>query len=317
MKVLDRFRRSRGRALRWTIVTSAPKGEAGEQWGDTWFARDLADAFIRAGHDANVVSRSGAATSSTTEDDVVIVLRGLKEVLPPVDRRSTWMMWVISHPELVTEDEARRFDAVFVASPHWQPPGDVASSVLLQATAPGRFHPGAGDPDSGARVLFVGSTRGEFRPVVRAALRSNMAERLQLYGVGWHDFVAQRRITGEFLPNTALPAAYASAEVVLNDHHKDMAEAGFLSNRLFDAVASGSRVFSDRIAGVEEIFGSSVVVFHSEDELVRLLDKPLDEVFPDRQERLRNAARIAEEHSFDKRAAVLIERAEEIRGRAS
>jgi hypothetical protein len=317
MKVFDRIRRSRSRALRWTIVTSAPKGESGEQWGDTWFARDLADALIRAGHDATVVSRAGAAAASTTEDDVVIVLRGLKEVVPPADRRSTWMMWIISHPELVTEDEVRSFDAVFVASPLWRPPGDGASTVLLQATAPRRFHPGAGDPDCGARVLFVGSTRGEFRPAVRAALRSNQADRLGLYGVGWHAFVAEGQITGEFLPNAALPAAYASAGVVLNDHHKDMAEAGFLSNRLFDAVASGSRVFSDRVAGVQELLGSSVVVFHSEDELVRLLDEPLDEVFPDRQERLRNAARIAEEHSFDKRAAVLIQRAEEIRGRAS
>lgn len=317
MKVLDRIRRSRSRALRWTIVTSAPRGVAGEKWGDTWFARDLADALIRAGHDATVVSRADAAAASATEDDVVIVLRGLKEVTPPTDRRSIWMMWIISHPELVTEDEARSFDAVFVASPLWRPPGDGACTVLLQATAPRRFHPGAGDPDSGASVLFVGSTRGEFRPAVRAALRSNQADRLRLYGVGWQDFLAEGQITGEFLPNSALPAAYASAGVVLNDHHREMAEAGFLSNRLFDAVASGSRVFSDRVDGVQEMFGSSVVVFDSEDELVRLLDEPLDEVFPDRRERLMNAARIAEEHSFDRRAAVLIQRAEEIRGRAS
>lgn len=39
MKVFDRLVGRRTRALRWTIVTSAPKGEAGEQWGDTWFAR--------------------------------------------------------------------------------------------------------------------------------------------------------------------------------------------------------------------------------------------------------------------------------------
>ena len=32
------------RKLRWTVLTSAPGGKAGEQWGDTWFARDLVDA---------------------------------------------------------------------------------------------------------------------------------------------------------------------------------------------------------------------------------------------------------------------------------
>jgi hypothetical protein len=317
VKVFDRIRRSRSRALRWTIVTSAPKGEAGEQWGDTWFARDLADALIRAGHNATVVSRTGGAADKRADDDVVVVLRGLKAVTPPADRRAIWMLWVISHPDLVTEAEARSYDAVFAASPIWQPPGGIATTPLLQATAPGRFHPGIAEPDSGAAVLFVGSTRGEFRPAVRAALRSTQADRLRLHGVGWQDFVPTERISGEFLPNEELPAAYAGAEVVLNDHHRDMADAGFLSNRLFDAVASGARVFSDRAVGVREVFGSSVVLFDDEDHLVRLLDAPLDDLFPGQAERWANAARIADEHSFDQRAAVLIERAAHLRERTS
>ena len=314
MSLIDRIRGGRSRALRWTIVTSAPKGPAGEQWGDTWFARDLADALRRAGQRVEVVSRVGADSARRADDDVVVVLRGLREVRAPQDRRSVWLLWVISHPELVTEDELRGYDAVFVASESWRPPGGVEATPLLQATAPQRFHPGAAPADSGASILFVGSTRGEFRPAVRGALRSSRADELTVFGVGWEEFLPSERIAGAFMPNDALPAAYAGAGIVLNDHHRDMAQAGFLSNRLFDAVACGARVLSDNARGLHEIFGSSVVTFDDEDQLARLLDQPMNQVFVGEEERAREARRIAERHSFDARAAVLIERAEHLRG---
>ncbi len=314
MSLIDRIRGSRSRELRWTIVTSAPKGPAGEQWGDTWFARDLADALRRAGQRVGVVSRVGADSARRGDDDVVVVLRGLREVRPPQDRRSVWLLWVISHPELVTEDEIRGYDAVFVASESWKPPGGGEVTPLLQATAPQRFRPDAAQPDSGAAILFVGSTRGQFRPAVRAALRSSRASELSVFGVGWEEFLPTERIAGTFVPNDALPVAYAGAGIVLNDHHTDMAQAGFLSNRLFDAVACGARVLSDRARGLHDIFGSAVVTYDDEDDLARLLDQPMDQIFAGREERVRQAQRIAEQHSFDARAAVLIERVARMRG---
>lgn len=316
MSLIDRIRGSRQRTLRWTIVTSAPKGDAGEQWGDTWFARDLAEALERAGQQVKVVSRAGANSHKRANDDVVLVLRGLRAVEPPAERSSVWMLWVISHPESVTEQELRGYDAVFAASTSWQGPGGVEVIPLLQATAPGRFHPGAAQPDSGAPVLFVGSTRGEFRPAVRGALRSSRADELAVYGVGWDEFLPGERIAGQFVPNEELPSAYAGAGIVLNDHHRDMAQAGFLSNRLFDAVASGARVLSDRAVGIEDVFGSSVVIFSDEDDLVQLLERPVDEVFLDRDVRLARAEHVAHAHSFDARAAVLVERAQQLRQKA-
>lgn len=313
MTFFDRIRGSRTRALRWSIVTSAPKGEAGEQWGDTWFARDLADALERAGQHVKVVSRAGANSDKRIDDDVVVVLRGLRPVEPPANRRGVWMLWVISHPDLVTGEEIDSYDAVFAASSTWKAPDGRAVMPLLQATAPRRFHPGASPQDSGAPILFVGSTRGEFRPAVRGALASSRADDLTVYGVGWEEFLPGDRIAGEFVPNESLPREYAGAGIVLNDHHHDMARAGFLSNRLFDAVASGARVLSDGAASIHEVFGPSVVVFESEDDLVHILEQPVDEVFADRTERLDHARRIAAEHSFDARAAVLIERARAVR----
>jgi len=318
MKAWDKLAskiRGGGQAMQWTILTSAPKGQAGEQWGDTFFARDLAAALRRSGQRARVASRAGVVSPRRDEDDVVLVLRGLRAVQPPPERSATWILWVISHPELVTEEELNSYDAVFVASEHWQAPQGVQVTPLLQATDPARFGAGFSSTDS-VEVLFVGSTRGQFRPAVRGALRSNRAGDLRVYGVGWEEFIDSTDSTvlgGEFLPNEDLPGAYANASIVLNDHHREMADDGFLSNRLFDAVASGARVLSDRARGIEDVFGDCVVVFDDEEHLAQLLSQPIDEVFPSHEVRRQSARRIARDHSFDARAQVLIDRATQLR----
>ena len=301
--------------MRWSVVVAAPKGDAGEQWGDTWFARDLVDALQRAGQEARVVFRGAGESEARETDDVVVVLRGLRRFVP---RRgnATWLLWIISHPELVDSDEPAQYDGVFAASAHWRRAQSeefgVPVTPLLQATNPRRFTPAAAPADSGASRLFVGSTRGEFRPCVRAAVEAGLD--LALYGVGWEEFLPRDRIRGEFLPNEDLPAAYAGAGIVLNDHWREMAEEGFLSNRLFDAAATGARVVSDPALGMADVFGDGIRTYASDAELVDLLQADPNTAFPDRASRLAMAERIAREHSFDARAAVLVERAVELRG---
>lgn len=308
------FSRRRRSPLTWSVVVSSPKGAAGAQWGDTWFAADLVDALTRAGEKARTVFRNAATAEAREKDDVVLVLRGLRRVVP---RRgnATWLLWVISHPELVEPDEPGQYDAAFAASAHWDRAvtGEFGMPVqpLLQATNPRRFRPEAADADSGDDVLFVGSTRGEFRPVVRDALAAGID--LSVYGVGWEAFLPVDRIRGEFLANDRLPAAYAAAGVVLNDHWRDMAEQGFLSNRLFDATATGTRVVSDEATGLREVFGQAVRTYTGAQSLGDLLSASRDDAFPSREERLALAARIARDHSFDARAAVLIERVDHLR----
>jgi O-antigen biosynthesis protein len=302
--------------MRWSVVISAPKGDAGARWGDTWFATDVVDALQRAGEEARVVFRGGATVEAREYDDVVLVLRGLRRFVP---RRggATWMLWVISHPELVEPDEPSQYDAVFAASQHWQRGQSdefgVPVTPLLQATNPARFSPDAAEPDAGDPILFVGSTRGEFRPAVRDALAAGID--VSVYGVGWEEFLPPERIRGEFIANEALPAAYASAGVVLNDHWPDMASEGFLSNRLFDAAACASRVLTDRATGLADVFGDGVRTYDDADDLAAALTGDRDAVFPDRQARLDLAARVSRDHSFDARAEVLIERARHLRSR--
>jgi spore maturation protein CgeB len=81
---------------------------------------------------------------------------------------------------------------------------------------------------------------------------------------------------------------------------------GFISNRLFDVVASGGRAISDPVAGIEEIFGDSVRTFDRRSDLEHLLSADPDTVFGPESQRLATARRIAAEHSFDARAARLL-----------
>ncbi|MSO27745.1 MAG: hypothetical protein EXQ60_06755 [Candidatus Nanopelagicales bacterium] len=316
MKFKSMFGRKAAEPLRWSVVTPSPKGEAGLLWGDTWFATDLIEALQRQGQIAAVVHRGGAEAPARERDDVVLVLRGLRRVRPvraaSADSSTTWMMWIISHPELIEPDELAEYDAVFAASETWGDPAII--TPLLQATNPQRFSPQAGVPDSGDEVLFVGSTRGSFRPIVKDAFEIDA--NITIYGVGWETFLAPDQIRADFLPNIDLPAAYASAGVVLNDHWPQMAADGFLSNRLFDAVATGARVISDPAQGLERVFGNSVRTYEGSEQLRELLAGERDEVFGNRATRLAAAAQVAHLHSFDERARVLIEHAEALRAPA-
>lgn len=129
---------------------------------------------------------------------------------------------------------------------------------------------------------------------------------LQIFGVGWEEFLQPGQIAGEFLPNSELPAAYAQSSIVLNDHHREMAERGFLSNRLFDAVAAGARVVSDPALGISEIFGPSVVTYRESGELAEIYRDP-KAFFPSDTI---DAQRVRAEHDFRARARQLIAAAE-------
>jgi hypothetical protein len=97
------------------------------------------------------------------------------------------LLWVISHPDLVTYTELRAYDAVPAAGSHWARSKRARSSVhvrtLLQATDPSVFHPRrpAAGTDAG-RVVFVGSPRGGVRPIVADAMRLGVD--LRLHGPG-------------------------------------------------------------------------------------------------------------------------------------
>ncbi len=302
--------------LRWAIKNPAPAGPAAEKWGDTHFARAVASALRQCGQEVVIDNRPEFERVTARHDDVSLVLRGLAPCR--VTPENVSIAWVISHPEMLGRPEASTYDRIVAASVSWSEEASrtwgLSIEPMLQATDPGLFHPDRAVPDTGHPVLFVGSSRNQYRPVVRNAVEAGLP--LSIYGPKWKQFVPEKYIKALYLDNADLGAAYRSAGVVLNDHWEDMRAQGFLSNRLFDAAGSGARIVTDDVAGLGDIFGRSVQVMRSVDDLTRLTGQPasvLDEIFGCDDERRDVAARIHRDHSFLARAERLIEIAVEAR----
>ena len=137
--------------LRWALDIAAPSGRRGQRWGDTYFARSMADALERLGQRVTIDTRDLRHRDTRDLDDVVLVLRGLDHVAPRPGRVN--LQWVISHPDLVTGEELAGFDRVYAASATWAARTTAATGVavtpLLQCTDPHLFNPDRGEPGHG------------------------------------------------------------------------------------------------------------------------------------------------------------------------
>jgi Glycosyl transferase family 2/Glycosyl transferases group 1 len=306
------IRRRDRRPPRWAIKVGPPTVARRESWGDWHFALALKAALERLGQEVVVDCRDAWYRDTTGDDDIALVLRGVTAYEP--DSRHVNLLWVISHPEQVSLDEASAFDHVFAASEPWA--GDVSSRYgvpvepLLQCVDPARFHPVEPDPARRHPVLFVGNARG-VRPSVAAARDAGLA--VAVYGLRWEGLLPPGWWQGTYVPNAELPALYRAAGVVLNDHWDDMKAHGFLSNRLFDLVACAARIVTDDVVGLADVFGSSVLTYDTPSSMADAVRMLADEGPAEAAEREGLSLRVRHDHSFDARAARLIEVAASLR----
>ncbi|MGH3350961.1 MAG: glycosyltransferase [Nocardioides sp.] len=303
--------------LRWSIKISAPGAPEGERWGDTHFARALAGSLRTLGQSAVVDHHYEWERPSGQDDDVVLTLRGLSRYFPSPDGRIN-IGWVISHPDAVTRAEAAGFDRLLAAGPRWAERMSARWGIridpLLQATDPSQFNPDRALPDSGHPVLFVGTSRDVERPIIHDAVSAGLP--LSVYGHGWESYIPRHYVKAQHMPNGRLGAEYRAAGVVLNDHWTDMREDGFISNRLFDAVASGARVISDDVVGLRDVFGDTVQVYETLEDLVKWSSMPDPSVVFGTDEHIRaEASRIHRDHGFAARARSLLDIALEERAK--
>ena len=183
------------------------------------------------------------------------------------------MLWVISHPDEVTEDELAGIDVVFAASEPWARERSRALGrpvrPLLQATG---LPSVAGVGDRSPTAVFVGNAEDRTRPMVDRAVQAGVP--VAVYGRGWED-LPPGAWRAEQLPNGRLGEVYRGHAVVIADHWPDMAARGFVANRVFDAVASGAQVLCDDVAGVAEMFPGRVHVCRSAADLRAAYDAAL------------------------------------------
>ena len=288
------------------IHIAAQTWAVAEGWGDTAFARSLQEEFIRRGWPATVHVAAEATAPEALQADVALHLFGSR--VPPVRPGQVSVLWVISHPDRVSSALCAAYDVVFVASESLSKQLAEATSVpvlpLLQATDPARFHPAPDGPRH--EVLFVGNSRGVRRPILDALAPST--HDLAVYGGGWTPkLLDPSRLRGRWIPNEELHRYYSGADIVLSDHWRDMREEGLISNRVFDALASGAFVISDRVLGLDEAFDGAVVTWDLGEDLPALVDYYLARPEERRARAEKGRAAVLERHTFAKRVDAITE----------
>jgi spore maturation protein CgeB len=301
--------------LNFRIQTPVPRPRAQAHWGDHAFAVSLSEALQRAGHTAEI--RTVAEWYADGPDDQIdIVLRGDR----PYERRlgHLTLFWVLYFDDLgALRHDMIQADHVFAAG---QPVVDDLSnifgadavSLMPQAVDATRMMPPAKDVvREGA--TFVGIAKRFRRPIVRQALRAKLP--LQLWGRGWSDTPAAEFHKGDRVSPEDLGPVYARSQIVLNDHRPDMSRFGIPSNRIFDALACATPVITDPVAWLPEEVLPFVHQVSNARELIAATEAIAAEDATRQAARRDFAETVRQEHSFDARAARMIEMTEHLIGR--
>jgi GT2 family glycosyltransferase/glycosyltransferase involved in cell wall biosynthesis/spore maturation protein CgeB len=253
------------------IKIAAPSLAKAKPWGDLYFAIALRKHLERAGYKVRIDCLDLWHSPRAAGDDVVIVLRGLDRYKPLKTQLN--ILWVISHPDLLSEAELREYDKIYVAGGEYRDSlaeftGLDGIEFLPQATD---FSPDALDPDKLAatprhEMLFIGNSRNQYREAVKWSVENGLP--LAVYGQGWEAFIPKSHIFGEHIDNADIAYFYRNAKVVVNDHWADMKRRGFVSNRIYDVLGVGGTVLSDHVAGIESLRHSRLFTYAGEADFV-------------------------------------------------
>jgi hypothetical protein len=292
-------------APRLGIRIGVPRWDVAESWGDYSFARAIQRELERDGFPTRVHLRPAWSTPASARDDASLHIFGLKEA--PTRPSQVNLLWQISHPDLASGELYDRYDAAFVASDRFadRMAGVTAIPVrsLHQATDPELMSPDRSGPHH--ELLFVANSRNVRRTIVDYL--ADTGHDLAIYGKSWTSaLVDPRFVRGERVPPRELARYYSSADIVLNDHWQDMRAEGFISNRIYDALACGAFVISDHVDEIADEFDGAVPTFRDKEELDALIERYLAD--PDGRRRMAEHGRsvVLERHTFRHRADVLV-----------
>ena len=292
-------------ARRFAIHIQVDDWERAETSGDYHFARALQRQLERRAIPTSIHFRPEWKLPVSTRSDVSIHLWGRYRLGRRPGQVS--VLWILYHPELVTDDLLEDYDLILVASDRFARQtaerSPVPVAAVHQATDPERFRPGLPGPRHD--LLFVGNSRG-----VRRAILDDLtptSHDLAVYGGGWPpDLLDPAYLRGSAVPNEVLPGYYGSAAIVLNDHWQETARTGFLNNRLYDALAAGGFVVSDAVEGLAEEFDDGVVAYRDPADLFGIVERYLADPAARAETAARGRAAVLARHTFSHRADELL-----------
>lgn len=156
-------------------------------------------------------------------------------------------------------------------------------------------------------VVFLANAYSPERRALGDLLSSIPGVNTGLYGHGWR--FASGHTTYHFPASAAL---YRAARIAIGDNQY-ATETGFVSNRIFEALANGAFLLHQRVAGLEELTGlrdgEHYIAWDTPDDLQRLITHWLK---PKQDQRRREIAAAGEafvrvHHSFDARVRQLFD----------
>ncbi len=256
-------------------------------WGDYILGQDLKQGLQQTGHNVTPYYIDNFYDDKNT--DIDIYMHGFVPFNPQKEKNKINVMYLYYPLETANmqkydnltdaiepdwyslQTELWNFDLIAVASPTYQKEIEkfgIPTIYTSQFTNPEKFFYEY-DKNKAYDILFVGRP-GYERISAKWAIESGF--NVALFGSGWQNKAPIEYFKGDYIDNEELHKYYASAKIVLNDTRDDMKKAGFISNRIFDVTASGGFVISDYMPEIEQIYGNSIPMFKTKEELKNLLN---------------------------------------------
>lgn len=305
----ERPRHAAAQVLNVAVKIAVPGPRRKLVGGDFHFARGLADGLLDAGHSVKIDSIK-EWYSASDKTDVDLVLFGARKFSPQPG--IPFVGWVIypgpDEDELLgCSDQARHmfFASDAALRQHLKRFPDRPASSLMQGFDRSVMYPSE-EPKS-QDLVFVGNNhfRGPgARPMVDMAAAAGIG--LRLWGQGWQEHPIFPSLVEVYLPNNQLGDVYRRARAVLCDHMPLMREQGYVSNRIFDALACGTAVISDPIAGLPDAFRPYVHLCETAAELTAAVADIRSEGAEKQEKRRLFAIEMRERHSLHNRAETIL-----------
>ena len=292
--------------MNFVIKNPAPTTENQQRWGDYHFGQSLSKYLTRMGH---TVSTQYDIEWKPKKCDVALVLRGKYEYPQIKDEKAVKVMWNISHPDAVSDEEYKLYDMVLVAS---EKHADELNARLhihavpfLQCTDHEQFNYIEKDDEKERRdIIFVGNTRGVSRDCVNWA--ADYSSNLKIWGRGWEAENLHNLVVSRYIMNEELGQLYNYSRATLNDHWQDMIDCQFINNRIFDALACGLPVITDYHESLHRLFPTELLYYRDNSELLACFKKIMFN-YPTILGNTNKARKIVlKEYTFEKRAKDLV-----------
>jgi GT2 family glycosyltransferase len=288
------------------IKTPVSKWKRAQSWGDYHMAVLLQKQLQELGHEVLVQICPEWDDEVALGYDIAVVFRGVSRYeLKP---QQVNIMWNISHPDDVSLEEYEEYDHVFIASEYWAK--EISSQVstpvesMLQCTDEERFYQPSKEQKKAyqQQLLFVGNSRDRFRRILKDLIPTKYD--LAIYGKNWQKILPKKLIKGINIPNDELYKYYGSADILLNDHWDDMREKGFVSNRVYDGLACGAFIITDRVesmGGIEKF----VHVYDTKKDLREAVEHYLSNPKAREIKAGKGIDFVRENHTFKQRASII------------